>query len=165
MHVVRLGVYAPRTTAIKLAASKATTEAALSIISLVGLLYVGNTLPSSLPEFVNNIGNEVVDYTHSISSSMVNGSLLNKESSLGVSIAAILWTGWVTCAYTIFAQSYGQQRVNPTDSNLIYTTQPLFSSLFAYFLLGEVLGFYGYIGAVMIGTALWLVSSSDNKSL
>ncbi|KAL7450848.1 hypothetical protein ACHAWC_002699 [Mediolabrus comicus] len=165
MHVVRLGVYAPRTTAIKLAASKATTEAALSIISLVGLLYVGNTLPSSLPEFVNNIGNEVVDYTHSISSSMVNGSLLNKESSLGVSIAAILWTGWVTCAYTIFAQSYGQQRVNPTDSNLIYTTQPLFSSLFAYFLLGEELGFYGYIGAVMIGTALWLVSSSANKSL
>lgn len=164
-HVVRLGVYAPRTTAIKLAASKATTEAVLSIFLVAGLLFIGNTSPSSLPEFVNNIGNEVVDYTHSISSSMVNGSLLNKESSLGVSIAAILWTGWVTCAYTIFAQSYGQQRVNPTDSNLIYTTQPLFSSLFAYFLLGEVLGVYGYIGAVMIGTALWLVSSSDNDSL
>lgn len=164
MHVVRLGVYAPRTTAIKLAASKATTEAVLSISLVAGLFLVGNTSPSSLPEFVNNIGNEVVDYTHFISSSMVNGSLLNKESSLGVSIAAIVWTGWVTCAYTIFAQSYGQQRVNPTDSNLIYTTQPLFSSLFAYFLLGEVLGFYGYIGAVMIGTALWLVSSSDNES-
>lgn len=165
MHVVRLGVYAPRTTAINLAASKATTEALLSISLVACLFYVGNTSPSSLPEFVNNIGNEVVDYTHSISSSMVNGSLLNKESSLGVSLAAILWTGWVTCAYTIFAQSYGQQRVNPTDSNLIYTTQPLFSSLFAYFLLGEVLGFYGYIGAVMIGTALWLVSSSENESL
>ncbi len=164
-HVVRLGVYAPRTTAIKLAASKATTEAVLSIFLVTGLLFIGNTSPSSLPEFVNNIGSEVVDYTHSISSAIVNGSLLNKESSLGVSIAAILWTGWVTCAYTIFAQSYGQQRVNPTDSNLIYTTQPLFSSLFAYFLLGEVLGVYGYIGAVMIGTALWLVSSSDNDSL
>ena len=164
-HVVRLGVYAPRTTAINLAASKATTEAVLSLSLVAGLFCVGNTLPSSLPEFVNNIGSEIVDYTHSISSSMVNGSLLNKESSLGVSIAAILWTGWVTCAYTIFAQSYGQQRVNPTDSNLIYTTQPLFSSLFAYFLLGEVLGIYGYIGAVMIGTALWLVSSSDNESL
>ena len=163
MHVVRLGVYAPRTTAIKLAATKATTEAVLSISLVAGLFLIGNTSPSSLPEFVNNIGNEVVDYTHSICSAMVNGSLLNKESALGVSIAAILWTGWVTCAYTIFAQSYGQQRVNPTDSNLIYTTQPLFSSLFAYFLLGEVLGFYGYIGALMIGTALWLVASSDNE--
>ena len=61
------------------------------------------------------------------------------------------------------AQSFGQSRVNPTDSNLIYTTQPLFSSFFAYFLLGETLGFYGYVGASMIGIALWIVSSSDNK--
>ena len=51
--------------------------------------------------------------------------------------------------------------MNPTDSNLIYTTQPLFSSLFAYVLLGELLGVYGYIGAALIGVALWLVSSSE----
>ena len=86
----------------------------------------------------------------------------DKESSLGVSIGAILWTGWVTCAYTIYAQSFGQSRVNPTDSNLIYTTQPLFSSMFAYVLLGETLGFYGFVGAAFIGTALWLVSENDS---
>ena len=163
MHVVRLGVYAPRTTAIKLAASKATTEAFLSIVLAAGLFFVGSSAQSSLPEFVNKIGHEVVDYYNTISSAVMNGSVLNSESSLGVSAAAILWTGWVTCAYTIFAQSFGQQRVNPTDSNLIYTTQPLFSSLFAYFLLGEVLGIYGYIGAVLIGVALWLVSSPGDE--
>lgn len=165
MHVVRLGVYAPRTTAIKLAASKATTEASLSIALVAVFFCVGSSAQSSLPEFVNKIGHEVFDYYNAISSAVMNGSVLHNEGSLGVSAAAILWTGWITCAYTIFAQSFGQQRVNPTDSNLIYTTQPLFSSLFAYFLLGEVLGVYGYIGAVLIGMALWLVSSSGDDSL
>jgi len=165
MHVVRLGEYAPRTTAIKLAASKATTEAFLSIALVAALFFVGGSAQSPLPEFVNKIGHEVVEYYNAISSAVMNGSVLSSESSIGVSAAAILWTGWITCAYTIFAQSFGQGRVNPTDSNLIYTTQPLFSSLFAYFLLGEVLGIYGYIGAVLIGMALWLVSSSFDESV
>lgn len=166
MHVVRLGEYAPRTTAIKLAASKATTEAFLSIALVAALFVIGSSAQSSLPEFVNKIGHEVVEYYNAISSAVMNGSVLSSESSsLGVSAAAILWTGWITCAYTIFAQSFGQGRVNPTDSNLIYTTQPLFSSLFAYVLLGELLGVYGYIGASLIGVALWLVSSSGDKSV
>ena len=38
------------------------------------------------------------------------------------------------------------------------TTQPLFSSLFAYLLLGETLGPYGYVGATLIGISLLLVS-------
>lgn len=165
MHVVRLGEYAPQTTAIKLAASKATTEAFLSIALVAALFVIGSSAQSSLPEFVNKTGHEVVDYYNAISSAVMNGSVLSSESSsLGVSAAAILWTGWITCAYTIFAQSFGQGRVNPTDSNLIYTTQPLFSSLFAYVLLGELLGVYGYIGAALIGVALWLVSSSGDES-
>ena len=165
MHVVRLGVYAPRTTALKLATSKATTEAFLSVVLVTALFCIGSTAQSSLPEFVNKIGQEVVEYISAISTAAMNGSVLNDDSSLGVSAAAILWTGWITCAYTIFAQSFGQSRVNPTASNLIYTTQPLFSSLFAYFLLGEVLGIYGYVGAVLIGMALWLVSSSGDENL
>ena len=80
------------------------------------------------------------------------------SSSFGVSVGAILWTGWITCAYTIYAQSYGQRKVGPSDSNLIDTTQPLFSSLFAYLLLGETLGPYGYVGATLIGISLLLVS-------
>ena len=169
MHVVRLGVYAPQTTPLKLAASKATTEAVLSVALVLGLIFVGNA-ETSVPEFVSQTGSEVVTYFKTIGSSLFEGAAASvsaptgQENSLAVSIAAILWTGWVTCAYTIYAQSFGQSRVNPTDSNLIYTTQPLFSSLFAYFLLGETLGFYGYVGACMIGTALWLVSFSESNS-
>jgi drug/metabolite transporter (DMT)-like permease len=44
--------------------------------------------------------------------------------------------GLVTCAYTIYAQSFGHRRVGPTDANLIYTEQPIFTALFAWELLG-----------------------------
>jgi len=165
MHVVRLGAYAPRTTPLKLAASKASTEAFLSVLLVIGLTFIGSThFPS--PEFVSQTGSDVLEYFTTIISAFKEGGMVfhQKDNSIGVSIGAILWTGWVTCAYTIYAQSFGQRRVNPTDSNLIYTTQPLFSSAFAYVLLGETLGFYGYVGAAMIGTALLVVSSSENDS-
>jgi len=162
MHVVRLGEYAPRTIPLKLAASKATTEACLSVLLVIILTVIGSThFPS--PEFVSQTASSISDYFTTITSAVMEGDILSnqqKESSLGVSIGAILWTGWVTCAYTIYAQSFGQKRVNPTNSNLIYTTQPLFSSMFAYILLGETLGVFGYVGATLIGIALWLVSST-----
>ena len=158
MHVVRLGAYAPRTTPLKLASSKATTEAILSVLLVITLTFIGNN-NDSLPEFVSQTADSVSQYFTTISTAIQqDGGFTSSKYIIG----AILWTGWVTCAYTIYAQSFGQKRVNPTDSNLIYTTQPLFSSLFAYFLLGETLGTYGYIGASLIGGALWLVSSSES---
>ena len=161
MHVVRLGAYAPKTAPLNLAASKASTEAFLSVLLVLGLTMMGS-IHTPLPEFVSKTGYEVREYFIAVPSAFVDGTFNEKETSVGVSIVAILWTGWVTCAYTIYAQSFGQRRVNPTDSNLIYTTQPLFSSVFAFVLLGETLGFYGYIGATLIGAALLLVTTSSD---
>ena len=171
MHVVRLGKYAPQTNPLELAAAKATTEALLGIILCSCLAYVGSSSDLSqllgLPTFVNQMGSSISEYFSFLTTELTanNGAGLSNEisSSLVISIGAILWTGWVTCAYTIYAQSYGQRIVGPADSNLIYTTQPLFSSLFAYLLLGETLGSYGYVGATLIGISLWLVSSSKQK--
>ena len=172
MHVVRLGKYAPQTNPLELAAAKATTEALLGIILCSCLAYIGGSSSDlsqllGLPTFVNQMGSSISEYFSFLTAELTtnNGAGLPNEisSSLVISIGAILWTGWVTCAYTIYAQSYGQRIVGPADSNLIYTTQPLFSSLFAYLLLGETLGSYGYVGATLIGISLWLVSSSKQK--
>ena len=65
----------------------------------------------------------------------------------------------VTVAYTIYAQSYGQSRVRPATANLIYTTQPICTAIFAWFLLGESLGPAGYIGGSLIGFAVLLVTA------
>ena len=42
--------------------------------------------------------------------------------------------------------------------------QPLFSSLFAFALLGETLGKAGIAGGSMIALALWLITASSSSS-
>ena len=107
MHVVRLGNYAPRTTPLKLAASKATTEAFLSVLLVLGLLSV-RSINSVRPNFVTQMGDEIMEYFKAISTSLIEGiTVSNGEGkSLEISIAAILWTGWVTCAYTIYGENF-----------------------------------------------------------
>eukprot|EP00554_Chaetoceros_debilis_P006487 CAMPEP_0194078600 /NCGR_PEP_ID=MMETSP0149-20130528/4957_1 /TAXON_ID=122233 /ORGANISM="Chaetoceros debilis, Strain MM31A-1" /LENGTH=139 /DNA_ID=CAMNT_0038759897 /DNA_START=1 /DNA_END=420 /DNA_ORIENTATION=+ len=114
--------------------------------------------------FVNGISSEITSYASYVQHEISSGTFPPANS--GKAFAAILWTGWVTCAYTIYAQSFGQRRIPPTDANLIYSMQPLFSALFAYILLGETLGAFGYVGAALIGSALTIValSQSDGES-
>jgi drug/metabolite transporter (DMT)-like permease len=150
LHVVRLGRYAAETTPLKLAASKATTEAFLSI-GVVTALFMGQ-LPG---------GQEISNFFQKLSSGWVSGDIT--LTTLTPAIGAVIWTGFITCAYTIYAQSYGQARVSPTEANLIYTIQPLFTALFGYFLLGETLGQAGMVGAVLIASAVYAVADFDTK--
>jgi drug/metabolite transporter (DMT)-like permease len=69
---------------------------------------------------------------------------------------ATLWTGLVPVSYTIYAQSYGQARVRPVTANLIYTSQPIWTAVFAYSILGERLEATGYIGGALIGASVLL---------
>lgn len=161
-HCIRLGQYAKETTPIKLAASKATTETFLSAALLAGIMSVGNAMDgdSALLSGAVEARNEIVSF---ISALAEGGS--TPASALIPAVGAVLWTGWVTVAYTIYAQSYGQRMVNPTDANLIYTVQPIFTALFAWGLLGETLGAAGYAGGALIGSAVFLVASMEDNSI
>eukprot|EP00979_Chaetoceros_neogracilis_P013838 scaffold4124_cov267-Chaetoceros_neogracile.AAC.22 len=159
MHVIRLGKYAKFTSPLGLAASKATVEAVLSIGLVVALLATGS---STSIDFINDTSSEIQTYFGQMQDALSAGDFPPNGS--GKALGACLWTGWITCAYTIYAQSFGQQRVNPTDANLIYTMQPVFSAIFAWVLLGESLGTFGYAGAALIGFALWVVTNSQLKS-
>ena len=150
-HVIRLGKYAPTTSAISLAAAKASTEAALSFSLIAGLLTVGHQTA---------VGNEISNFFSTIQST----NALTSQEFIFPATLSCLWTGLVTCAYTIYAQSYGQRTVSPSNANLIYASQPLFSSLFAYVLLGEVLGPFGYVGGALIAGAVLLITSQDNNN-
>ena len=162
MHVIRLGRYAKHTKPLNLAASKATVEAVLSIGLVAGLMTSGAS--TSGVDFVREMSGEIQSYFLQLQNAFDStGSVFPPDGS-SAALWACLWTGWVTCAYTIYAQSFGQSRVNPTDANLIYTMQPIFSSLFAYFLLGESLGVFGFGGASLIFFALWVVTSSNQSS-
>lgn len=165
-HCIRLGRYAKETSALKLAACKATTETAWSLALVLALTaFAGSSVAStnnlsSIQSYASEQGTEIVNYISTISSELSSNSL--PMSTLLPAIGATLWTGLITCGYTIAAQSFGQSRVDPTDANLIYTIQPIFTALFAWALLGETLGPAGYIGGALIGSAVFIVATSDD---
>ena len=162
-HCIRLGHYAKETSAIKLAACKATTETLWSlalVLSLVAFASSTSADAGSLLSYASQQGTDIANYVSIISKELSNNSM--SLSTLVPAVAAAVWTGLVTCAYTIYAQSFGQSRVNPTDANLIYTIQPIFTALFAWGLLGETLGPAGYLGGALIGSAVYIVAVSDD---
>jgi drug/metabolite transporter (DMT)-like permease len=157
LHVVRLGKYARDTTPFKLGACKATTEAVLSISLVAFLVSVGgdSTETGSLL-YAQEAGREILTFFSIISEKIASGAI---PSTIVIpAVGATLWTGWVTCAYTISAQTFGQSRLGPTEANLIYSMQPLFTALFAWWLLGETLGSAGVVGGALIASAIYLVA-------
>lgn len=66
----------------------------------------------------------------------------------------LLWT-LVVCVLiaTIFAflvQTSMQRYISPSNTALIFCTEPVFAAVYAYFAAGDRLGIFGFIGAVMI---------------
>lgn len=84
-------------------------------------------------------------------------------AAIGSALAIVLWTGLVTTAFPTFGQSFGQRVVPAATANIIYTTQPLWSAFFGYFLLGETLSNLSLVGAALIFAALLLAASSPNE--
>ena len=166
LHVVRLGRYAKETTPMKLAASKATVETVLSSTLVFGLMSfaAGSTAATGgLPAFLQATGTEISTFFSTITKSFAAGTV--PQSAIISAVGATLWTGLVTCAYTIFAQSYGQKRVGPSDANLIYSFQPICTALFAFILLGETMGPAGVVGGGFIAAAVYLVTMMDDGNV
>lgn len=166
MHVLRLSSYVRRTTPLRLAGAKATVESLWSI----GLVFVLASLQwpctttgdisSIQPSFICDLSKEITSYISTVKAAVGSG-LLTYDMWIPT-VLACLWTGLITCAYTIYAQSFGQRRVDATEANLIYSAQPVFSALFAWGLLGEKLGSAGFLGGSLIALALWLVTTSSS---
>ena len=98
LHVVRLGRYARETTPIRLAASKATTEAVFSV-ALVGLLtnLASGTFGATtdgLLGFAASTGREISSFFSTFVSGVSSGTV--PQSALYSALGATLWTGWVT---------------------------------------------------------------------
>lgn len=157
-HCVRLEVYAKTTSAVQLALTKAVTELSLSIIAVVTLVlgsdFLGEDSPSSVATSCASSGEAIKTFLSNFSQTLRTG---NYQGLLAAG-AATTWIGLVTVAYTICAQSYGQKYVEAAKANLIYTTQPLYTALFAWILLGETLGPQGYFGGIVLLLAVLLVT-------
>ncbi|MEM9276662.1 MAG: DMT family transporter [Cyanobacteria bacterium P01_F01_bin.143] len=79
--------------------------------------------------------------------------LTNFQALSDLPWSSLLYLGLVVTTGTICIQTWGQARVKSTQAAVIYTLEPVWGLVFAYFILGEVLGWRGWFGAVLIVVA------------
>jgi len=163
-HVLRLGSLAPEAPPLKLAQTKAAFETFYSFCTLGALAFLPallHTSPLALDlAWLPSHFSPAVDLTVFVCAAQA-GSIGRAEwAAIGW---ASLWCGAMTCAYTIWAQSFGQQKVGPTEANLVYTAQPLFSALFAAALLGETMSPQALVGGAIVVSALLISLAPEQQ--
>ncbi len=75
---------------------------------------------------------------------------LDHPSFTSIPWATVIYLGLVTTALSTWLQVLGQGRVSATEAAVIYTLEPVWASIFSFFLLRETLGVYGAVGAGLI---------------
>jgi drug/metabolite transporter (DMT)-like permease len=65
-------------------------------------------------------------------------------------LQAVLWTGIVTTALTIFIETQALKTLSAAETTMLYSTEPIFGSIVAAIFLGESLGMNGVVGGAMI---------------
>ena len=168
IHVIRLGSIAPNVPPLRLAVAKACFETLYALATLILIAVCSTTgLSSGFPLLPEQNGGWLAAHfppaedMEVFAAAVAGGAVPGSEWNAIVSAA--LWCGVMTCAYTIWAQSFGQRDVRPADANLIYTSQPIFSAAIAALWLGETLTPQGLVGGGIIIVAL-LVSIAPSIS-
>jgi drug/metabolite transporter (DMT)-like permease len=90
-----------------------------------------------------------------------NTLILNQFEAIHQHWGAIFYLGLVATAAVIWLQTLAQQWVSSEEAALLFTLEPLFATIFSFWLLGEHLGIRGLIGAILVLVALILSQSSQ----
>ena len=69
-------------------------------------------------------------------------------------VTAILYTAIFASIIATVIQLKFQKTVSPTKAGIIFSIEPIFAAVFAYFLLSEKISNFGLVGCVLIFTGL-----------
>jgi drug/metabolite transporter (DMT)-like permease len=72
-----------------------------------------------------------------------------------ISFIPVLYLGTIATSLTLTLQLIGQKYLTPTKSALIYNLEPVFATIFAFFILKESLSLIQFIGAFLILLSLF----------
>jgi len=174
----RLEKWANQISPLKLAGSKSVVQSILSVcliatllasVTFLGDYSVASTETTTLSGGLSRVlasaqagGREIIDFVDAFQRNIASGDLT--PVALGKIAGATVWSGVVGTAYVLYAQSYGQRYVRPSEANLVYSLQPIFTALFAYAILGETMETAGYLGGGLILSAVYLVASKSISS-
>jgi len=68
----------------------------------------------------------------------------------GVPWGAVLYLGVAATALATWLQTWGQKHVPAPQAAILYTLEPVWATLFAFLVLGERLGAWGFLGASLV---------------
>jgi len=91
------------------------------------------------------------------------------ESHLPIRFTTAVWVGLLTTAIpatalAFFVQNTMQKYTTPMHTAVIFSLEPVFAGIAGYFLLGEVLGFRGLLGAALVFLGMVLSELSEIQS-
>jgi len=78
---------------------------------------------------------------------------------------AILGLALICSAYGFVMQSVAQKYSTPETVGFLFSLEPIFSAVFAYIFLKEILGIASYIGAVLIIIGVFIAISTSQRGL
>mmetsp|Transcript_3336 Transcript_3336/g.5241 ORF Transcript_3336/g.5241 Transcript_3336/m.5241 type:complete len:563 (+) Transcript_3336:121-1809(+) len=74
-------------------------------------------------------------------------------------LTALLWTGLVTTALTIYLETLALKTLSAAETTLLFSTEPLWGAAFATFMLSEKLGVGAAVGAALILGGIYVTNS------
>ncbi len=80
-------------------------------------------------------------------------------------ISAIIYTSIFATLVTTALQTKYQKNVTPAKAGIIFSFEPIFSAIFAFFILGEKITNFGYLGAALIMLGLFVSELYENLVL
>ena len=82
----------------------------------------------------------------------------------GTLVFGLLFTSIFTTLITTSLQTKYQKEVLPTEAGIIYSFEPIFAAVVAFFALNEKITNFGFIGCILIFLGLILSEVYDNIS-
>lgn len=80
-------------------------------------------------------------------------------------IFAIAYTSIFATLLATALQTKYQKDVTPAKAGIIFSFEPVFSAIFAFFILGEIITYFGYLGAALIFLGLLISELYENLFL
>ena len=71
------------------------------------------------------------------------------------------YTAFLATVITTYTQTRFQKDTTPTRAGILFTLEPVISAVLAYFVLGEILGMLGVLGALLIVIGILISELSD----
>jgi drug/metabolite transporter (DMT)-like permease len=110
----------------------------------------------------------VIQYLTAALISLAAGIALN--GSIAIPHQHVVWKGILYCAifataYTYTAQAYYQRNISEIKAAVLYSLEPVFAAVIAFFYLGEIITWKTAIGGLLILAGMFIAELKSQKNI